>query len=407
MSQPTTRARVDPIGALLVMGAACCYALSVVFAKGAYANDVEVATLTLWRFAIGAGVFWSLVALRRQARVSRRIVLTCIGLGAVGYAVQALTYFGAVAVMDAGLAALLVYTYPAIIALIGFLTRREPPTRRRLVALGCSGTGMLLLLGLGGFSSVSPVGIGLALTAAVTYAVYTIVASSLPVDADVSLLMAIVTTSALASVTVFTVASGQPIALEPNPVVLGWVVTYVVVGTILAMLLHQRGITRVGAATGGILSSIEPLVAAGAVALVYGESMTPVQLTGGLVILAGVVVVQLPVLPRMARRQLSGAGEKGSVLASAPPLTRTRTGPGTLPRRRFAASAASPVTSVRTAARAYDRPTMTNPGPSPSTEMTTSLARRRSLTLTEAARTSTKGTEPTRSATVPSASSRV
>jgi drug/metabolite transporter (DMT)-like permease len=276
------------------MGAACCYALSVVFAKGAYAHDVGVVTLTLWRFAIGAAVFWLIVAIRRPARVDRRTMLICIGLGAVGYAVQALSYFGAVAVMDAGLAALLVYTYPAIIALIGFLTRREPPTRRRLVALGCSGAGMLLLLGLGGFSAVSPVGIALGLTAGVTYAIYTIVASSLPVDADASLLMAIVATSALASVSVFAVATGQPAALAPDPVVLGWVLTYILVGTILAMLLHQSGITRVGASTGGILSSIEPLVAAAAVALVYGETMTGVQIAGGLVILAGVVVVQLP-----------------------------------------------------------------------------------------------------------------
>ena len=308
------------------MGAASCYALSVVFAKGAYAHEVGVATLTLWRFAIGATVFWLLVAVRRPAQVARRTVLTCMGLGAVGYAVQALTYFGAVAVMDAGLAALLVYTYPAIIALIGFLTRREPPTRRRLVALACSGAGMLLLLGLGGFSAVSPVGIGLALTAAVTYALYTIVASSLPAEADVSLLMAIVATSALASVAVFTVASGQPLALEPDPVVLGWVVTYVMVGTILAMLLHQRGITRVGAVTGGIVSSIEPLVAAGAVAVVYGEMLTPVQLAGGLVILAGVVVVQLPQRQRAAprrRTQHSGAARvepqvAGAGLAAAP-----------------------------------------------------------------------------------------
>ena len=35
--------------------------------------------------------------------------------------------------------------------------------------------------------------------------------------------------------------------------------------------LHQSGITRVGASNGGILSSIEPLVAAGAVALVHGD----------------------------------------------------------------------------------------------------------------------------------------
>ncbi|MDC5695756.1 DMT family transporter [Intrasporangium calvum] len=286
--------RIDRRGALLVMGAACFAALAVVFAKGAYAHEVPVATLMLWRFAIAAVVFWSMVAVRRPARVSRRTLLTCVGLGAVGYALQSLSYFGAVAIMDAGLAALLVYTYPAIIVLIGFLTRRESPTRRRMVALTCSGIGMLLLLGLGGFAAVSPVGIGLALTAGTTYAVYTIVASSLPRDADVTLLMAVVSTSALVSVSGFTVATGQPVGLRPDPAVLGWVLAYVLVGTVFAMFLHQSGITRVGASTGGIISSVEPLVAAGAVALVHGETMTPVQLAGGLVILAGVVLVQLP-----------------------------------------------------------------------------------------------------------------
>lgn len=289
-------------GALLVMAAACCYGLSVVFAKGAYAHDVEVATLTFWRFAAGAAVFWAIVAVRRPARLPRRTVLVAVLLGAVGYALQALSYFGAVAVMDAGLAALLVYTYPAIIVVIGLLTRREQPSRRRFVALACSGAGMLMLFGLGGFSTVSPVGIGLALTAGLTYAVYTIVASSLPADADVALLMAIVATSALVSVTAFAVASGQPLALDPEPAVLGWVATYIIVGTVLAMLLHQRGITQVGASTGGIISSFEPLVAAGSVALVFGESLSVVQVAGGLVVLTGVVVVQLPARRRGGHR---------------------------------------------------------------------------------------------------------
>ena len=43
------------------MGAACCYALSVVFAKGAYAHDVEVATLTPVAFRDRSLVFWMLV----------------------------------------------------------------------------------------------------------------------------------------------------------------------------------------------------------------------------------------------------------------------------------------------------------------------------------------------------------
>jgi drug/metabolite transporter (DMT)-like permease len=285
--------RADALGAIFVMAAASCYALSVVFAKGAYALGVSVETLTFWRFVIGALVFWAIVAVRRPARVSRRVVLTCIGLGAFGFAVQALTYFGAVAVMDAGLATLLVYTYPAVITVIGFLTRRQSPTRRTLAALACSAVGMLLLLGLGGFSGVSGAGVALALTAAVTYALYTIVASTLPPEADATLLMAIVATSALVTVSGVALVTGATLSLGGDPAVYGWVLTYVLVGTLLAMTLHTRGVVRIEPSRAGILSSIEPLVAATAVAVVYGERMTLVQVAGGAVILAGVIILQL------------------------------------------------------------------------------------------------------------------
>ena len=293
VSHPYGVARTDPRGAILVMAAAACYALSVVFAKGAYGLGVSVQTLTVWRFAIGALAFWGIVALRRPAWLARRVVLTAIGMGAVGFAAQALTYFGAIAVMDAGLATLLVYTYPAIITVIGFLTRRQSPTRRTLAALGCSAVGMLLLVGLGGLATVSRLGVGLALTAAVTYALYTIVASSLPAEADVVLLMAIVTTSAFTSVLVVALVSGSPLSLGAGPAVYGWVLAYIAVGTLLAMTLHLQGLVRIDPSRAGILSSIEPLVTAAAVAAVYGERMTLAQIAGGAVILVGIVILQL------------------------------------------------------------------------------------------------------------------
>jgi drug/metabolite transporter (DMT)-like permease len=298
VKHPQGGTRTDPRGAVFVMAAACCYALSVVFAKGAYTLGVSVQTLTVWRFALGALFFWAVVAVRRPAWLSRRVVLTAIGMGAFGFAVQALTYFGAIAVMDAGMATLL-----AIITVIGFVTRRQSPTRRTLAALACSGVGMLLLLGLGGLASVSRLGVLLALSAAVTYALYTMVASSLPAETDVTLLMAIVTTSALVSVTVVAVASGAPLSLGANPAAYGWVLTYIVVGTLIGMTLHTSGLVRIDASTAGILSSIEPLVTAAAVALVYGERMTLVQIIGGAAILAGVVVLQARTRTRAPRQE--------------------------------------------------------------------------------------------------------
>jgi drug/metabolite transporter (DMT)-like permease len=279
-------------GALLVLGSATCFGLSVVAAKAVFATGTTVQGMLVGRFAVAALVLWAVVAARRPAWPDQRTLLTCVGLGAVGYAAQSSLYFGAVASMSAGTAALLLYTYPALVTLAGFLTRRESPTRRTLTALACSALGMVLLLGLGGVDTGSPTGAALALGAALTCSAYTIAASTVPRSADIFVVTAVLTTAALASLAALAGATGSPLGLGASPLAWGWIAAFSLVGTVLALVLHQSGLQRLGPSRTATLSCVEPVVAAVSVALVFGDRLTLGQALGGAAVLGSVVSLQ-------------------------------------------------------------------------------------------------------------------
>jgi len=79
-----------------------------------------------------------------------------------------------------------------------------------------------------------------------------------------------------------------------------WLACIAVVSTVVAMLTFFAGLRRVGPSSAAILSTFEPVVTAGLAALALGESLGPVQLVGGLLVLASVVALQ--VRPRAVRR---------------------------------------------------------------------------------------------------------
>ena len=85
-----------------------------IFAKYAYAAGFDAVSLLTVRFVLAALIFWGIVAVRGAQLPRRRIVLTGLALGGVGYATQAGLFFGALERIDASLTSLLLYTYPAL-----------------------------------------------------------------------------------------------------------------------------------------------------------------------------------------------------------------------------------------------------------------------------------------------------
>jgi drug/metabolite transporter (DMT)-like permease len=294
------------MGFVLCLVSATGFGLAPLFAKQAYAGGLSVTTMLTARFALAALLLWIIVAVRRRPfRLSARTLAICVGLGAVGYAVQGAAYFGAVAVIDASLAALLLYTYPALTLILAVALRRARADRRRLAALGVSASGLVLLLGLSG-SGADLIGVALALTAAGTYAIYLTVSESLPKDLDLFLLTAIVCTSAAVSLGIGGAATGGLHAPDAASAWI-WVPVIAVVGTVLPIAGMFAGVRLVGASTAAILCGLEPAITVVSTSLVFGERLTAAQLLGGAAILAAVVILQMP-----ARRALMNHSKVGT-----------------------------------------------------------------------------------------------
>ncbi|WP_212831391.1 DMT family transporter [Catellatospora sp. TT07R-123] len=292
-------------GVALCLLSAAGFGVSAVFAKHAYAAGLNVPTLLTARFALASVLLWAIVAWRRPKLPTGRSLLVAIGLGAIGYACQSGFYFGALARIDASLTALLLYAYPGLVLVIAVVLRRERADRRRMAALACSVAGLLLMLGAGGIKgSAAGAGVLLALAAAVAYALYLTVSEGLPAGLDLFAVTAIVCSSAAVSLGLTGLVTGS-LHAPADPSAWGWTALLAACSTVLPVAGMFFGVREVGASTAAILSCAEPAVTVAAMALVYGERLTPAQAVGGAAVLASVAVLQWP---RRAARAARGTG---------------------------------------------------------------------------------------------------
>ncbi len=285
-------------GAILCLAAAACFGALGIFGKLAYDEGANVMTLLVVRFGIGAVLSWALAAAlpasRRalRARPGRTLLLTAFGLGAVGYATQAGLFFAALERMDASLLSLVLYTYPAWVALGAAALGRERLTARRVGVLGMASAGLVLVLAGAGGGELDLLGAALGLAAALTYTGYILVADGVVDRLPPVLLSAVVCTGAAASL--LAVGAGTAsLDLRLSAAAWGWLAAIAVVATVLGVALFFVGLQRVGPGVAAILSCAEPPVTVLLALLVFGEQLGGLQWAGGLLVLGAVVLLQL------------------------------------------------------------------------------------------------------------------
>ena len=290
---PATPGRTLPrSGVVLCVVSGVSFGLAAVFAKESFAAGWSVPSLLTTRFLIAALVFWLIVAVRRPPMPSPKTIGICIGLGAVGYALQSGFYFGALTKLGAAVVAQLLYIYPALVFLLALARRRETLALRKLLALASTSLGLVLLLhGGGSTGGWALAGVLMALGSAVTYAIYITVASTLPADLDPFLSAAIICTSATLSLGTFAVSAGR-LQFPTQPAAWFWLLMFTLVSTVLAMVTFLAGMRLVGPSAAAILSCLEPVVTAVTSALVYAEHLSGWQIAGGLAVLGAVVLLQ-------------------------------------------------------------------------------------------------------------------
>ena len=286
----------ERVGALLCLVAGGSFALQPVLVKLAFDGGAGVASVGAIRFALAAAAF-ALIARRAIAAAPARTLLAPFLLGLTIYGLETGLFFASLERIDVSLASLLMCSYPALVVAGAVLLRRERASRRRAVALVVALLGVALVLAGGVGGAMDPVGIGLALGAAIAYAAYVLVSDRLLGTTEPLVLATMLCAGAA---TAFAVGGAATGSLEaPRASTLLVVGAIALVATVLPIAAFLGGVQRIGPSRATILGTIEPPVTIALSALVFGERLGAVQLLGAGLVVAGVVILQLRRRPKL------------------------------------------------------------------------------------------------------------
>src|SRR5215207_9461480 len=254
-------------GTLLCLGSASAFGAMAVLGKLAYDDGATVGTLLAVRFLLAAALFWVLVLAGSTAdelsALGGRDVGIALALGACGYALQAGCYF----------------------------TARERIDAPRVAALVLASGGLALVVAGAGTGALDPLGAALGLGAAVVYSTYILVSEGIVGRVGPRLVSALVCSGAAVTLTLGSALLGEFRPGELTAAGWGWLAALALVSTVAAVSLFFAGLRRVGPTTASILSTAEPVVTVLLAFLVFGELLGVVQLVGGALVLAAVLVL--------------------------------------------------------------------------------------------------------------------
>jgi drug/metabolite transporter (DMT)-like permease len=296
-------------GILFIVGAVLGYSILPVFTKNIMASGLEPVDTAIWRYAFAAPIFWLYTWLDNGCKFAAKpncLPLPKIRLILMGtlLAAAALAAFFGLEIMPAGVFVVLFYTYPAMIAIMSLFLGDKLPLQA-WIALGLTLVGVVLVTPdfskeLGGANLL---GVGLAFLNAFIVAMYFILNGRiLRNHPDKTRASAYIVSGALIVLAIFGVLQGG--VRVPQGTTWLLLIGLASFSTVFPVFCLSNGIARLGASRASITGAFEPLLTSFWAMLFLGEIMIAQQWLGGVVIVAGVILLNLRRAPKPAASAL-------------------------------------------------------------------------------------------------------
>lgn len=300
-------ARSPALGVGLVVLGASCFVVNAGVSRVALRNGVDPAMLTTLRvtatFAILLGVA---LCFRRTALrpPSGRQLALVVAHGLVGVAALQWTYFVAIDRLPVGMALLLEYQAPVLVALWAWLVQRQQVKPRLWLGLALALGGLAAATEIWKGATFDGIGVLAGFAAAVCFAGYFLIGEAGVEDIDPlrmilwSFGVATVAINAFKPLWDFDTARlGEDVTLlgvldhlhAPLWLVLGWVV---VLGTVVPFFAELFALSFVRATTVTVIAMLEPIGVSALGWAWFDESLGPVAIVGCVAVVAGILVAQ-------------------------------------------------------------------------------------------------------------------
>ena len=306
---PSEEGRVDDrakLGYLMVAVAATLFAVNGTVSKVVLGSGLSSLELTQIRSTGAAAGFLAFLLLfaRATLRVGRRELLFLVVFGITGIGFVQWLYFIAIDHLPVGIALLIQFLGPLLVALFARFVYHERIRRRIWGALVLCIVGLSVVVEFWSGLAYSTIGITAALGAAFALAAYILMAERERKHRDPASLsfygffFATLFWAVINPLWQFPWdVLGDTVSLQGNlseysaPV---WVLVafIVVIGTMVTFTLLTGALRHIPATRASIVATLEPVIATIVAWLWLGESFGTAQLIGGAVVLAGILLAQ-------------------------------------------------------------------------------------------------------------------
>ena len=253
------------------------------------------------RYALAGAIFLALALLvERTLRIERRYI-PVLAFAAIVLWLNQVSFVLALDKTTASTIGLILGAIPIFAALYGLALGREQLSRRFWLGAAVSFVGVgLVAVGAGSEVSGGYVGILLGIAICATWAAYSVAVAPLMAVYSPSRVSAVVipTTWALIALTGFQQTSEQ----DWN---VGWwiwaLLVFATVGPlVLTNILWFRTISKIGPARATLAANLQPFVAAVLAVVLLSEPLGVLQVVGGLLIAAGILLARRKTIPAQA-----------------------------------------------------------------------------------------------------------
>jgi drug/metabolite transporter (DMT)-like permease len=279
-------------GLALAAVGAVAFSGKAIIVKLAYRHGVDAVTLIMYRMLFALPLFLLLAwwAGRGQPALTRRDIKAVVGLGFCGYYLASFLDFAGLQYISASLERLILYLNPTLVLMLGVLLFKQRVSARRMLALGVSYLGVLVVFGheLQFAGSDALLGAGLVFASALSYAVYLVYSGEVVGRLGALRLTGLASTVAC----LFCIAQFlllRPLsAAEVAPPVLWLSLLNATACTVAPVVMVMMAIERIGATLTAQTGMIGPLATIGMGVLILDEPFSAWIALGTVLVLAGI-----------------------------------------------------------------------------------------------------------------------
>ena len=293
--EETTEMKKSPRGAYAsILAAAALWGILGVWNRNLMAAGLSPTGIVVVRNFGGMLLLLAVFAVKDRGvfRVRREHLKYFFGTGIISVVLFTSCYFSCQKICSLAVASILLYTAPSFVVILSAMLWKEPVTKKKLLALALTLVGCACVCGVfDGGLTVTFTGILLGLGAGFFYALYSVFGRyALAHYSSMTVTVWTFIFAGPASLVMLRPAEMRAVFTAPS----AWLLAagLVVFSTVAPYILYTRGLARVESGKASIMASLEPVVAALAGVLIFGEPMGPLTLLGILCVLAGVYILR-------------------------------------------------------------------------------------------------------------------